>query len=148
MSIKEQLSQTLKDAMRNRDEIRKRTIRLTMAAIKNAEIDSKSELDETAIWVILQKEVKARRETIEAAEMAGRDDMIDEANTEIAILEEYLPQPLSTQQLEALVKAAINETGATTPREMGVVMKHILPQVQGRADGKTVSQIVRQLLIN
>ena len=147
MSIKEQLTQTLKDAMRNRDEIRKRTVRLAIAEIKNAEIDSKSELDEPAVLVILQKEVKARRETIEAAERAGRSDMIEEANAEIAVLEEFLPQPLTDQEIEDLARTAIEATGATSPREMGAVMKHLMPLVQGRADGKTVSQIVRKLLI-
>lgn len=148
MSTKDKLTETLRDALRNRDEIRKSTVRLALTAIKNAEIDSKSELEEPAILAILQKEVKARRETIEAAELVGRDDMILKANAEIAILEGFLPQPLSTQQLEELTRAAIAETGAASPREMGVVMKHLMPQVQGRADGKVVSQIVRQLLIS
>ena len=146
MSIKEQLTQGLKDAMRNRDELRKRTFRLAIAEIKNAEIDSRSELDEPAILAILQKEVKIRHETIEAAERAGRDDMIVEAKAEIRVLEEFLPQPLTIQEIEELAQKAIAETGATTPREMGSVMKHLVPEVQGRADGKTVSQIVRKLL--
>ena len=146
MSIKDQLTQGLKDAMRNRDELRKRTFRLAIAEIKNAEIDSRSELDEPAILAILQKEVKIRHETIEAAERAGRDDMIVEAKAEIRVLEEFLPQPLTIQEIEELAQKAIAETGATTPREMGSVMKLLVPEVQGRADGKTVSQIVRKLL--
>ena len=146
MSIKEQLTQGLKDAMRNRDELLKRTFRLAIAEIKNAEIDSRSELDEPAILAILQKEVKIRLETIEAAERAGREDMIVEAEAEIRVLEEFLPQPLTIQEIEELAQKAIAETGAATLREMGAVMKHLAPQVQGRADGKTVSQIVRKLL--
>ena len=146
MNLKEQLSQALKDALRQKDETRKSTIRLAMAAIKNAEIDTQAELDETAILAILQKEVKSRRETIEAAELARRPDLILGAQAEIAILEGFLPQPFSTAELEKLVQAAIAATGATTPRDMGAVMKHLMPQTQGRADGKTVSQVVRQFL--
>jgi len=146
MSKKDQLSQALKDALRQKDETRKSTIRLALAAIKNAEIDAKAELDETAILAILQKEVKSRRETIEAAERAQRQDLLLQAQAEIAILEGFLPQPLTTAELENLVREAIAATGATTPREMGAVMKHLMPQTQGRADGKTVSQVVRQFL--
>ena len=146
MNTKEKLSQSLKDALRKKDVIRKSTIRLALASIKNAEIDKKDELDEPAIMAILQKEVKSRRETIEAAERGGRADLIAEAQAEIAILEVFLPQPFTMEELEKLVQAAIAETGADSPREMGLVMKHLQPQIQGRADGKTVSQIVRQSL--
>lgn len=148
MNIKEQLSQSLKEALRQKDEIRKSTIRLAMAAIKNAEIDANAALTEPAIMAILQKEVKSLRETIEAAELAKRPDMIQESQTAIAILEAFLPQPLSTAELEKMVRAAIAQTGATSQRDMGTVMKHLRPQVQGRADGATVSQIVRQCLNN
>lgn len=146
MSKKDQLSQALKDALRQKDETRKSTIRLALAAIKNAEIDANAELDETAILAILQKEVKSRRETIEAAERAQRQDLLLQAQAEIAILEGFLPQPLTTTELENLVREAIAATGATTPRDMGAVMKHLMPHTQGRADGKTVSQVVRQFL--
>ena len=146
MNLKEQLNQALKDALRQKDAVRKSTIRLALAAIKNAEIDANSELDETALLAILQKEVKSRRETIEAAERAQRQDLIQGAQAEIAILESFLPQPLTAAELEELVQTAIIETGATTPRDMGAVMKHLMAQVQGRADGKTVSQVVRRFL--
>ena len=146
MSTKEKLSQALKDALRARDNLRKSAIRLALAAIKNAEIDNKTELDEPDVLVIIQKEVKYRRETIEAAERADRQDLIAEANEEIAILEAFLPKPLTTEELENLARAAIAEAGATSPREIGSVMKPLMLQVKGRADGKTVSQIVRQLL--
>ncbi len=146
MNIKDQLGQALKDALRQKDGTRKSTIRLALAAIKNAEIDANAELDKAAILAILQKEVKSRRETIEAAERAQRQDLILEAQAEIAILEGFLPQPLTTAELEHLVQEAIAATGATTPRDMGAVMKHLMPLVQSRADGKTVSQVVRQHL--
>ena len=146
MELKTQLTEALRDAMRAGDELRKRTLRMTLAAIKNAEIDRQTTLDEPAILAILQKEVKSRHETIEGAQQAQRPDLIAEAEAEIAVLEAFLPQPLSEQELETLVRKAIAEAGASSPREMGNVMKILMPQVQGRADGKVVSQLVRQLL--
>ena len=146
MNIKEQLTQTLKQALRDRDERRKRTVRLALAAIKNAEIDSQADLDETTILAILQKEVKSRRETIEGAERAGREDLIAEALAEIDILDEFLPKPLTEDELMDLAEEAVEEAGARSLKEMGNVMKIIMPRVAGRADGKEVSTIVRQLL--
>jgi uncharacterized protein YqeY len=146
MNTKDKLTESLKDAMRAKDELRKRTIRLALAAIKNIEIDSKTGLDEPAVLAILQKEVKSRHETIEGAERAGREDLIAEAKVEIAILESFLPSPFTPEELEKLAKTAIAEAGATSPREMGKVMQLLIPQIQGRADGKTISQIVQNLL--
>ena len=144
--MKIKLSEALKDAMRAKDEVRKRTIRMALAAVKNAEIDHQTELDETDILVILQKEVKSRNETIEGAEKAGRDDLIAEANHEIEILEEYLPQAISPVELEAIVTETISEIKATSMKDMGQVMQAVMPKVRGRADGKDVNQIVRKLL--
>lgn len=146
MNTKEKLSQSLKDAMRAKDDIAKRTIRMALAAVKNAEIDQQTELEETAVLAILQKEVKMRRETIEGAEQAGREDLIAEAEAEIILLESFLPKSLSPEELEAIVSDAIAEVGATSMREMGQVMQIVMPKVQGRADGKEVNQIVRRLL--
>lgn len=146
MNTKEKLRIALKEAMKAGDNIRKSTIRLALSAIKNAEIEKKRELEETEVLAILQKEVKSRRETIEGAKKAERLDLIEEAEAEITILEEFLPQPLSASELEEIVKEAIKESGATSPREMGKVMKILMPRIQGRADGKQASQIVRQLL--
>ena len=146
MNIKEQLSQSLKDAIRAKDDISKRTIRMALAAIKNAEIDRQTELDDPAVLAILQKEEKMRRETIEGAEQAGRDDLIAEAEKEIVVLEAFLPKGLSPDELEAIVSDAIAEVGATSMREMGQVMQAVMPKVRGRADGKEVNEIVRRLL--
>ena len=146
MNIKERLTLDLKEAMRAKDEVRKRTIRMAMAAIKNAEIDHQTELGETDIIVILQKEVKSRIETIEGAEKAGRDDLIAEANREIEILEAYLPQAISPDELEVIVTETISEIKATSMKDMGQVMQTVMPKVRGRADGKDVNQIVRKLL--
>jgi len=144
--MKEKLSQSLKEAMKAKDERRKRVVRMAMTSIKNAEIERKGELEEPDVLAILQKEVKARHETIEGAQKAGREDLIAEAEAEIAILEEYLPQALSQEELEALVKEAIAEARATSPKEMGLVMKVLMPKIRGRADGKEANQIVRELL--
>ena len=146
MNTKEKLTEDLKDAMRAKDEVRKRTIRMALAAIKNAEIENQAELEESSVLVILQKEVKSGYETIEGAEQAGRDDLIAEAKAEIAVLEVFLPQALSTEEIEAIVAETITELGATSLREMGQVMQAVMPKVRGRADGKEVNQIVRKLL--
>jgi uncharacterized protein YqeY len=146
MTTKEKLTQALKDAMRAKDDVQKRTVRLALAAIKNMEIERNAELDEPAILAILQKEVKSRRETIDGAQQAGRDDLIAEAEAEIAVLEAFLPQTLSTEELENIIRKTIVEVGATSMREMGKVMQAVMPKVRGRADGKEVNQIVRRLL--
>jgi uncharacterized protein YqeY len=146
MNTKEQLSADLKDAMRAKDVLRKRVLRLALASIKNAEIEKKGELSEDEIVKVLQKEVKERRDTIEGAQKAGRDDLVAEAEAEIAVLEGYLPQPLSEAELEALVRETIAEVGATSMKEMGKVMSAVMPKIQGRAEGKAVSRMVRKLL--
>lgn len=146
MNTKEKLTQSLKEALKAKDVLRKRVIRMALSSIKNAEVDKKDELAEPDVLAIIQKEVKARHETIDGAKKAGRDDLISVAEAEIAVLEEYLPQALSREELEILVKEAIAESGATSPKEMGLVMKALMPKVRGRADGKEANQIVRELL--
>ena len=146
MDTKEKLTQALRNALRAKDTRRKSVVRLALAAIKNAEIEKKASLQEPDILALLQKEVKARLETIEGAQLAGRADLIDQAKDEIAILEEFLPQPLTRNQLETLVREAIQEAGASSPREMGAVMKILVPRTRGRADGAETSQLVRELL--
>ncbi|RME07423.1 MAG: GatB/YqeY domain-containing protein, partial [Anaerolineae bacterium] len=135
-----------KAAMKARDELRKRVLRMALAAIKNAEVAAQGALDEPEVLALLQKEVKARHETIEGARQAGRQDLIEEAEAEIQVLESYLPQPLSPEELEALVRQAIEEAGATSMKDMGRVMGILMPKIRGRADGKQANQIVRQLL--
>jgi uncharacterized protein YqeY len=132
--------------MRSGDAARKRTLRMALSAIRFAEVEKGAALDEPAVLAILQKEIKSRRESISDAQQAGRPDIVADAELEIGILEEYLPQPLSAGDLEAMARAAIEEVGATSPREMGQVMKILMPRIQGRADGAQASQIVRELL--
>jgi hypothetical protein len=146
MDIKTQLANDLKDAMRSRDEVRKRTVRMALSAIKLSEIDKGSPLDESAQMAVIQKEVKSRNESIADAQRAGRPDLTAAAQAEIAVLEGYLPKPFTPEELEALVRQAITEAGASSPAEMGKVMKILTPRLQGRATGAQVSQLVRQLL--
>lgn len=146
MSLKSELEDALKDAMRAKDKPRKSTLRMALSAVKLAEVERRDELEDEAVLRILQKEVKTRRELIEDAEKADRPDMIKEAEAEIKILEGYLPQALSSDELQTLVVEAIAEVGASAPGDMGNVMKVIIPKVAGRADGGQISQIVRDTL--
>jgi uncharacterized protein YqeY len=146
MSIKNQLQDALKEAMKAGQDLRKTTLRLALASIKNAEIEARGELEDDLILGLLQKEVKARQETIEGAQQAKRPDLIKKAEDEIAVISEFLPQPLSEEELRALVGEAIQEAGASSPGDMGKVMGLLMPKIRGKADGKEASQIVRELL--
>jgi len=146
MDIKAQLNEALKEAMRSGDAVRKTTIRMAMAAIKQAEIDRRTNLDEPAIVVLLQKEVKNRKEALEEARKARRDDLVEANQAEIAVLEDFLPETMSPDDLREIVSAAIAETGASAMSDMGKVMKVALGKVAGRAPGSEVSAIVKELL--
>ena len=148
MDTQKQIESDFKDAMRASDDLRKRTYRMVLSSIKLAEVDKGEPLEEPDVLVILQKEIKSRRETIADAERAGRADIAAEAEAEIRILEPYLPQPLTHDEIEEMANEAIAEVGASSPKEMGMVMKVLMPSIQGRADGSQVSQIVRQLLVD
>jgi uncharacterized protein YqeY len=146
METKTRLENDLKDALRAGDSLRKSTLRLALSAVRLAEIDRSSQLDESAVIAILQKEVKARNESIEDAQRAGRPELEEAARAEIKILQAYLPQAMSPEELETQAKQVIAELGATSPRDMGQVMKVLLPRLAGRATGDQVSQVVRKLL--
>jgi uncharacterized protein YqeY len=146
METKAKLENDLKDAMRSGDDTRKRTIRMVLAAIKQTEIDKQVTLDETGVIGILQKEVKTRRESLEEAQKAGRADLAASTEAEIQVLNGYLPQAMDSAELTALAEAVIAEVGATSPADMGKVMKALLPRVAGRAANDQVSQVVRGLL--
>ncbi len=146
MDTKTKLENALKEAMRAGDDIKKRTVRMALAAIKQAEVDRQTSLDEAAVLAILQKEIKTRREALEEARQANRPDLVAEAEAEIAVVNAFLPQAFSADELKALVEAAIAEAGAASPSDMGKVMKLLVPRIQGRAPGDQVSQLVRQLL--
>jgi hypothetical protein len=146
MSLKTDLQNEYKEAMRARDEVRKNTLRMALAAIKQIEVDEQKELADADVLRVLQKEVKIRQEGIAEAETANRPDLIEEGIQEIAVLEAFLPQALSDEELEAVVVDTIAEVGASSPADMGKVMKAVMPKIAGRADGGQVSQMVRQKL--
>ena len=146
MSIKTQLNESMKDAMRSRDEVRLRTVRMALAAIKQVEVDKRIELDDPAVMNVLQKEIKNRREAIEDAKKANRPDLIEANEAEIKVLEPFLPKAMPAEELRALVQAAIAETGAASPADMGKVMKAVMPKVAGRAPNDMISVAVRELL--
>ncbi|MCD6424568.1 MAG: GatB/YqeY domain-containing protein [Anaerolineales bacterium] len=146
MSIKKQLRDALTEALRSGETQRKTTLRMALASIKNAEVEAREELEEDLVLNLIQKEVKARQETIEAAKKAQRPDLIEKAEQEIKILNEFLPQQLSSEELRILVQEAVQESGASSMAEIGKVMGALMPKIRGRADGKQANQIVRELL--
>lgn len=150
MPLKDQLNADLKVAMKAGDDTRKNALRAILAAIKQAEIDRRTNqpagLTDDDIVALLQKEVKSRRESIADAEKAGRAELTTDHLADIAIFESYLPQALSRAELEALAREAIIEAGVDNPKGLGAVMKVLTPRVKGRADGKVVNEVVRALL--
>lgn len=148
MSIKQELQNALSVAMKAKDEISKQTIRLVLSSIKLAEVEAGSEIDDARILTILQKEVKTREDAIEDAKMAQREDLIDKAKAEIIILSHFLPQQMDEEALKTLAKEIIKETGATSMRDMGNIMKIMIPRLEGRASAQDASKVVRELLQN
>ena len=146
MTIKSQLNESMKDAMRSGDEVRKRTVRMALAAVKQAEVDKRIELDDMAVMNLLQKEIKNRRESLEEAKKANRTDLVEANEAEIKVLKAFLPEAMPDEELRTLVQAAVNETGAASPADMGKVMKIVMPRVAGRAPNDRVSATVRELL--
>ncbi len=146
MTTKDQLSQALQEAIRSQNRVEKSTLRMVLAEIKNTEVQKGEPVDEPMVLGIIQKEMKARREAIEEASRADRQDLITAAEAEIRVLEEYLPRPLTDAELEQLVQEVIAESGAATPRDMGRVMGELMPRIKGRADGRRASELVRQYL--
>lgn len=146
MDLKLQLETALKEAMKAGDDVGKRTIRMVLAAIRQVEIDRQVKLDDTAVVSIIQKEIKTRKESVEEAQRANRPDIVSATDAEISVLKGYLPEALNEDELNALAKAVIVETGAASPSDMGKVMKLLIPRIAGRATGDQVSNVVRQLL--
>lgn len=146
MGLKDRLQEDLKEALRNRDERRKAVIRMALAAIQLAEADRGGELDEASLIAVLQKEVKRRQETIEELRGTPRTDRLADEEAELAILESYLPRMMSREEIAAEARAVIAEVGATGLRDMGTVMQTLMPRVKGRADGRLVNEVVRELL--
>ena len=136
----------MKQAMKSGDEVRKRTTRFALANIKQAEVDKQTTLDDAAVISLLQKEIKNRREAVDEAKKANREDLIANNEAEIKVLESFLPEAMSADELRTLAQAAIAETGASSPTDMGKVMKILVPKVAGRAAGNQISAVVKELL--
>ena len=144
--MKEQLLQDLKEAMKNKDTLMKDTITMLRAAILQVEKDNLKTLNDDEICGIVAKEVKKRKESVTEYENAGRQDIADNLKREIEILSKYLPEQLSEEEIAKMVDEAIAESGAASPRDMGKVMGLLRPKTQGKADGKVVSDIVKEKL--
>ena len=146
MTFIERLTSDLYQAVKQKDEKRRSTLRMLLASIKNAEIAKQKQLDDTDVISVLAKEAKQRRESIELFKQGNRQDLVTGEEAELAIINEYLPSQLTHDELIDMVKKAIAETGATSPRDKGKVMSLLVPQTKGRAEGKDVSDIVTELL--
>jgi uncharacterized protein YqeY len=148
MSLKEKLQNDLTGAMRARDEIRSSTIRMILTSIKNEEVAGKEarELNDAEIITVLSREAKKRREAAEAFDQAGAKDRADQERAEGVVIGEYLPKQLTEDEIKSLIAAAMAETGASTPAQMGLVMKSLQPKIAGRADGGLVSSLVKAAL--
>lgn len=144
--LKSRLQQAVKDAMRAKDKTRLGVLRMVTAAVKQREVDERTELDDAGVLEVLTRMVKQRRESIAQYRDAGRDDLAAVEEAELDVLAEFMPQPLSEQALDALVAQAISETGAAGMQDMGRVMGQLRPQVQGRADMGAVSRMVKARL--
>ena len=146
MSLIAEIEQELKDAMRARQAERTGTLRLTLTALRSAEKELGRPLKEDEELQVLQRERKRRAEAAEAFRAGGREESALKEEQELAVIEEFMPEPLAEEELERIVDDAIAETGATSLRDLGRVMADVMPQVSGRADGSTVSQLVREKL--
>jgi uncharacterized protein YqeY len=146
VTLNQRLESAMRDAMRARDELRTLTLRSAMAAAHNERIAKGRDLTDEEVITVLTRQVKQRRESIEMYRDAGRDDRAAAEEAEAAILAEFLPEQLSEDEIEQLVRAAIEDTGATSPADLGRVMGAVSPRTKGRADGKLVSDIVRRQL--
>ena len=148
MTLKEQLRLDMADAMRAGDNEKRDTIRLLLAAIKQVEVDEKKSLDDAGVQNVLTKQAKQRRESIIDYERAGRSDIADREKEELLIIESYLPQMMSREEITEIATKTISELGAEGPQDTGRVMGSLMPQMKGKADGRMVSEVVRELLQN
>ncbi len=146
MTVKEQLMNDLKEAMKEKDTIRKNTVQMIRSGVLQIEKDTKTVLDDEGVTDVIAHELKKRRDVLPEYEKSGRADLIEDLNKEIKILMSYLPEQLSEEELEKIVSDVIAEVGATSMKDMGKIMANIMPKTKGRADGKLINKIVREKL--
>ncbi len=144
--LKDRIREDLKKAMKEKDEVKVRTLRMVISAIRNFEVEKMKEASDEDVIAVLQREAKRRREAIDQYKSAGREDLASEEEKELKVIESYLPEQMSDEEIESLAKEIIEEVGAKSLKDIGKVMKEIMPKVKGRADGKRVNEIVRKLL--
>lgn len=147
MSLKEKLAQDLKLSMKEKDIVRKNTVQGIRAAILQTEKDNRVELDDQGVIDVIAKELKKRKDVLPEYEKSGREDLITQLNREIEIIMGYLPSQLSEDELDEIIKAAVESTGASSKKDMGKIMAAVLPQVKGRADGKLVNKLASKYLM-
>ena len=143
-----QMQDALKQAMLNKDTTRRDVLRMTLSAFKQVEIDERRDLSPEDAVSILQREIKKRHDSVDEARKAGREDVAGKEETEVRMLEAFLPAQLSREEISALAQDAIKSTGASSAKDMGKVMGALMPKVKGKADGKLVNEVVRDLLSN
>ena len=146
MSLKEKLQEDLKSSMKNKDTVKKSVVTLIRAAIKQHEVDNRVELADDAIIDIISKQLKQRKDSLAEFVKANRDDLVEETKSEIQVLEGYLPQQLSEEELEKIVIETIAEVGATSMKDMGKIMAAIKPKTAGRTDGRKINELVKKNL--
>jgi hypothetical protein len=145
-SLKQRINENIKSAMRNKDSVRLITLRMITAAIKQREVDERIELDDTAVLVVLDKLCRQHRDSIQQFQNAGRTDLVDKETAELNIVQAYLPQQLTDDELTGMIQSAIQKTGAVTIKDMGKVMSLLKPEIQGRTDMTRASNLVKSLL--
>jgi len=145
-NLKQKLSDDLKQAMRSGDTVKRGAIRMLMAAINNAEIARQTKLEDSDIFGLISKEVRQRRESIEAFKQGNRQDLVDKEEAELAILQEYLPQQMTREEIVEAARKVIAEVGAEGPGDKGKVMPVLIAQLKGRADGREINEVVSELL--
>ena len=146
MSLKEQLANDLKQAMKDKDTVRKNVVQLIRSGVLQVEKDKQITLDDEGVLDVIAKQLKQRRDSLPDYEKSGREDLIAQLKTEMDLLMGYLPAQLSRDELEAIVKEAVEATGAASVKDMGKVMAAVMPKTKGRADGKVINEIARGLL--
>ena len=144
--MKERLAEEYRAALRSGDKLKVSVIRLLTALIKNREVEKRGPLTDAEVMQAISTSCKQRQDSIEQYRQGGRQDLVDKEAAELHILQSYMPQPFTSEELEELVRAAIQEAQAASPKEMGKVMTLLMPKVTGRADGKVVSALVREML--
>ncbi len=146
MALKDQLDADLKSAMRDKDAVRLSVVRMLKSAVKYREIEIMKPLDDAGVLGVISGEIKRHRDSVEQYRAGNRQDLVDKEEAEIGVLQGYLPAQLGEAELRAVVDAAVTKAGATGPKDMGAVMKLLMPEVQGKADGKLVSELVKARL--